>query len=448
MLKPVTVSSPIQLTARPEVNEIRPYVVAAVLRNVNFTQDAFDSFIDLQEKLHQNICRKRTLVAIGAHDLDTVIPPFTYTARPPEEIKFMPLNQTREFSAPDLMKFYATDSHLRPYLPIIEYSLNYPVIYDRLGTILSMPPIINGDHSKISLQTRNIFIECTATDLHKATIVLDTIVAMYHEFYEYIEQVSVTQADGSHCMYPELKYWDLVTSVKYINSQVGISLTSDKIVNLLQRMGLQSTATDDVLTVSVPPTRHDILHACDIVEDVAISYGYNNIPMRIPMIATNAHQLPINKFTDLVRVEIASIGFTEVLTFSLCSREDISTKLNDPLGADVAVHISNPKTSDFEVARTKLLPGILKTICNSRSWPLPLKMFEIQDVVLKDPTSGDHVVLSQTGAKNRRHFCAVYCGKRSGFEVIHGLLDRFMRLVGWSFGTEKNCYHLENSSGR
>lgn len=39
------------------------------------------SFIDLQDKLHQNICRRRTLVAIGTHDLDTIQGPFTYNVR-------------------------------------------------------------------------------------------------------------------------------------------------------------------------------------------------------------------------------------------------------------------------------------------------------------------------------------------------------------------------------
>jgi phenylalanyl-tRNA synthetase beta chain len=48
-----------------------------------------------QDKLHENICRKRTLVAIGTHDLDTLKAPFTYEALPPKEIVFAPLNQTK-----------------------------------------------------------------------------------------------------------------------------------------------------------------------------------------------------------------------------------------------------------------------------------------------------------------------------------------------------------------
>merc|ERR1711963_1203663 len=159
--------------------DIRPHCVAAVLRNVKFTKERYDSFIDLQDKLHQNIARKRTLVAIGTHDLDKIQGPFRYVAQPPNEIKFVPLNQVKEYTATELMDLYSTDSHLKAYLPIIKDSPVYPVIYDSNGVVLSMPPIINGDHSKITLNTKNIFIECTGTDITKTKIVLDTLVAMF-----------------------------------------------------------------------------------------------------------------------------------------------------------------------------------------------------------------------------------------------------------------------------
>jgi phenylalanyl-tRNA synthetase beta chain len=91
---------------------IRPHCVAAVLRNIKFTKERYDSFIDLQDKLHQNIARKRTLVAIGTHDLDTIKGPFKYVAEPPDQIKFKPLNQTKEFTAPQLMELYSVGNQL------------------------------------------------------------------------------------------------------------------------------------------------------------------------------------------------------------------------------------------------------------------------------------------------------------------------------------------------
>jgi len=86
-------------------------------------------------------------------------------------------------------------------------------------------------------------------------------------------------------------------------------------------MGLKSETLDkDNLEVVIPPTRHDILHACDIMEDLAISYGYNHIHMAVPKVVTIGKQLMINKITDQLRYEISRCGYTEALTFSLVSR--------------------------------------------------------------------------------------------------------------------------------
>ena len=94
------------ITVHRETSRIRPYVSAAVLRNIHFTKERYESFIALQDKLHQNLARQRTLVAIGTHDLDTIHGPFTYEAFPPEQISFVPLNQTKQMNGRELMEFY------------------------------------------------------------------------------------------------------------------------------------------------------------------------------------------------------------------------------------------------------------------------------------------------------------------------------------------------------
>ncbi|KAM4770733.1 phenylalanine--tRNA ligase beta subunit [Rhinophrynus dorsalis] len=406
---------------------VRPHAVAAVLRNITFTPERYESFIDLQEKLHQNICRRRTLVAIGTHDLDTISGPFIYTAKPPADIRFKPLNQNKEYTAVELMEMYKADSHLKHFLHIIEDKPVYPVIYDSNGVLLSMPPIINGDHSKINLNTRNVFIECTATDLTKAKIVLDIVVTMFSEYCAQpftVEAAEVIYSDGKRCLYPELAYRKETLSADKINSKIGISESPSNLAKLLTRMCLKSQVLEDgnQLEIEIPPTRADIIQACDIMEDAAISFGYNNIKMTFPKTYTIANQLPLNKLTELLRQDMAAAGFTEALTFALCSVEDISDKLGVPISETKAAHISNPKTAEFQVARTTLLPGLLKTIAANRKMPLPLKLFEISDVVVKDESR-------DVGARNHRHLCAVYYNKNPGFEVIHGLLDRIMQLL-------------------
>ncbi|KAK1554733.1 hypothetical protein Q3G72_016530 [Acer saccharum] len=426
----ISKSSMLQMHVKPETSSIRPFVVCAVLRDVTFDEASYNSFIDLQDKLHQNICRRRTLVAIGTHDLDTLEGHFTYEALPPSDINFVPLKQAKNFRADELMEFYKSDLKLKKYLHIIETSQVFPIIYDRNRTVVSLPPIINGAHSAITLKTKNVFIECTATDLTKAKIVLNTMVTTFSEYckrkYE-VEPVEVIYSDGRSYVCPDLSVYNMEVPLPYISGSIGVSLEAEEVTSLLNRMQLRaekSDANDNQcnIKVLVPPTRSDVLHACDVMEDVAIAYGYNNIPKRKP---ASVKPLPLNEFSDLMRLEIAMNGFTEVLTWILCSRKEISSMLNRNDDKIEAI-IGNPRSSDFEVVRTTLMPGILKTVGHNKDHPKPIKIFEVGDVVLLDEKK-------DVGASNRRQLAALYCGANSGFELIHCLVDRIMEVIGTPF---------------
>ncbi|KOC68937.1 putative phenylalanine--tRNA ligase beta subunit [Habropoda laboriosa] len=421
--------------------KVRGHIVAAVLRDVTLTKDSYNSFIDLQEKLHQNICRKRTLVSIGTHDLDTVEGPFSYDAKSPTNIYFKPLNQDKEYTGEEIINLYTNHTQLKQYLHIIKDSSVYPIVQDRNGIILSLPPIINGDHSKITLNTKNILIECTATDLTKAKVVLDTVVCAFSQYCKTkytIEMVEIVYPNKQVFHYPDLKYRIEEINCKKATKYIGVQQTAEELANLLSRMSLKaSIIKGNQLHVEVPPTRHDVIHACDIYEDIAIAYGYNNVQKTIPYLSTIAEEFPLNKLSDQLRTELACTGFTEAFTFSLCSREDIADKLGYDLTSIPAVHISNPKTLEFQVARTTLLPGLLKTLVANKKMPLPYKLFEVSDVILKDSNV-------EVGARNNRHICAVYCNKSDGFEIIHGLLDRMLQVleVPWNANKNEHGYYL------
>ncbi|KAL8129904.1 hypothetical protein V2J09_019059 [Rumex salicifolius] len=443
-LSNISIASMLKMHVKPETSRIRPFVVCAVLRGVTFDEARYNSFIDLQDKLHQNICRRRTLVAIGTHDLDTIQGPFTYEALPPEEISFVPLKQEKKFRADDLMDYYKSDMKLKKFLHIIEKSEVYPVIYDCNRTVLSLPPIINGAHSAITLKTKNVLIECTATDLTKAKIVLNTVVAMFSGFCERkfeVEPVQVVDPDGKSNVYPDISLYNMEVSLSYINEAIGISLEAEEVTRLLKRMQLHAKhsilADNCIISVAVPPTRSDILHPCDVMEDVAIAFGYNEIPKRRP---ASLRALPLNEISDLIRSEIAMSGFTEVLTWILCSKKENFAMLNRKDDSSTAVIIGNPRSADFEAVRTSLMPGILKIVAHNKDHPKPIKIFEVGDIAVLDDQK-------DVGATNRRQLAALYCGATSGFELIHGLLDRVMEVVGTPFVSvgENTGYYIKRS---
>ena len=295
--------------------------MGAVLRNIKFDQKRYNGFIELQDKLHNNICRKRTLVAIGTHDLDTIKGPFYYKALEPSLIKFVPLNQESSMNGVELMKFLENDRKLSKFLHIIKDEPLYPVIYDSEDRVLSLPPIINGNHSKITLDTKNVFIECTATDPTKAGIVLNMMVTMFSRYCQEqfeIEPVEIVYGDKT-MQTPSLQDKEMIAKVDYINSCVGINVTGKDQVELLKKMSLNATLVNDgkELLVKVPPTRADILHACDIMEDAAIAYNINKIKKTVPTANCVAVPLPLNKLADSLRKELAFSGYTEVLSFTL-----------------------------------------------------------------------------------------------------------------------------------
>jgi len=423
------VNSMLKMHVKPETSLIRPFIVCAVLRGITFDEDRYNSFIDLQDKLHQNLCRRRTLVAIGTHDLDTLQGPFTYEALAPSEIKFVPLKQVKEFRADELMEYYKSDMKLKKFLHIIENSSVFPVIYDSKRTLLSLPPIINSAHSAISLKTKNVFIECTGTDLTKAKIVLNTMVTMFSMYCERkfeVEPVEVITPDEKSVIYPDLSIWNLEIDLPYISRSIGVPLKENEVICLLAKMQLSAQSENSNILVSVPPTRSDILHKCDVMEDVSIAYGFNNIPKTKPKSLTQGKQQPLNHLSDLIRSEIAMAGFSEVLTWILCSHEENFSMVSRKDDQKTAVVIGNPRSSDFEIARTSLLPGILKTMGHNKDHPRPIKIFEVSDIVILDDEK-------DVGAANQRQVAALYCNSNSGFEIIHGLVDRIMEVVGVPF---------------
>ncbi|PMD24187.1 phenylalanyl-tRNA synthetase [Hyaloscypha hepaticicola] len=426
------------ITVHPETMKVRPYVSGAILRNITFTQETYDSFIGLQDKLHQNLARQRTLVSIGTHDLDTLKGPFTYEALPPKDINFIPLNQTKKMNGEELMQFYENDKHLGKYLHIIRDSPVYPVIYDSQRTVCSLPPIINGDHSKITLNTRNAFMEITATDRTKLEIVNNIMVSMFSQYCAEpftIEPIEIISGHNKETRQtPDLKPRLAEVEVDYVNSCCGLEAKPQQICDWLTKMcytAKPSSKDANIIEVSVPPTRADVLHQCDIMEDVAIAYGFNRLPRTQPNKAsTIAQPLMINKLGDIVRMESAMAGWSEVMPLILCSHDENFAWLNRTDDGNTAVKLANPKTAEYQVVRTSLLPGLLKTIRENKKHSVPIKVFEVSDVAFKDLTL-------ERKSRNERHFAAAWYGKTSGFEVVHGLLDRVLLMLKTAFLTHE-----------
>jgi phenylalanyl-tRNA synthetase beta chain len=463
----------ISIKVDPSASQIRPFVVAAVLRGIKFTPSLYRSFIDCQDKLHQNLCRRRTLVAIGTHDLDLVEGQVRYDAVVPEKIQFVPLKQSVSMNGTELMEFYKTHPDLKEYCRIIRDSPVYPLISDSKG-VLSLPPIINSERTKISLNTKNVFIEMTANDLTKANVCLNTFVTAFSQYcaepftvepvaVEYLPSHLAASVAGQTIIYPNLETRSMEVPLALIKAGVNPrddTLNGAKIVDLLNRMCCPSTLKGETVQVEVPVFRSDIMHACDVVEDVCIAYGFGNIVPETAKTLGNPKQQPINKLSDMLRQKMAMCGYDECLTWSLCSEKEnfqFMAREEAPsivptervkgyaLHKEVPVRLSNPKTKEFEIVRTSLLPGLLKVVASNKHNPVPIKLFEVGDVVFQ---------VRGEGAVNERRLAAIFAGKTSGFELKHGVLNAIMRYAGYALDEEigapfnriTNTYRLRESN--
>ncbi len=167
------------------------------------------------------------------------------------------------------------------------------------------------------------------------------------------------------------------------------------------------------------------------MEDVAVAYGFNKLPKAFPgKSGTVGQPLMVNKLGDIVRLEAAMAGWSEVMPLILCSHDENFAWLNRKDDGNTAVKLANPKTAEYQVVRTSLLPGLLKTIRENKHHSVPIKVFEVSDVAFKD-------LSLERKSRNERHFAAAWYAKSSGFEVVHGLLDRIMLMLKSAFLTHE-----------
>ena len=439
-----------QLIVEPSVDLVRPIGLAAILTNMTFTDDSLRGFMDLQDKLHNNICRGRKYVSIGTHDLDTIKGPFYYRAMKPSEFKFVPLNRTQEVDGNGMMQILKEDPKLSKYLYLIEDKEVYPLMMDSNGVILSVPPIINSMHTKMTINTKNVLIDITGLDYTKCVIVLKIIVSMFSKYCSEpftVEQVKVTTTkNGESKLYPDCEPRKFVSNIEYLKQLSGIpkTVTSDEIIDLLAKMELNSRKLNEKeLEVDAPITRSDVLHQCDIAEDLAIAYGYNKIEKLNVNTLCHGKPQPYNKLSDLFRNEMAYNGYVEFLNMALLSKKDMFNNLLEENEDEKTAKISYSKTKEFEYIRNSLIPGILKSIEANKAQQLPYKIFELADCVeINDD--------NEVGAMNKRKLCFAYSNNTSGLEIIQGMVDKLMKKIDLNFNDKnvKTTYCIKPSNNK
>ena len=363
------------------IKNIRPYIAGAIVKGLRLTDDSVRQIMQLQEKLHLTYCRNRTKVSVGIHDADRITHELTYAGVEPDKIRFTPLDENREMNGHEILESTAKG---REYAWIIKDFPLYPLLYDSGGEVLSMPPIINGVVTQVTPETTNLLLDITGTDNRLVDFVNNIIVSNMAERGGKIEVARITY-DEREVQVPDLRPSTKKLDLPFVNETLGLDLKSRDVASLLKKMryGVKSISANH-LTAIIPAYRADILHEIDLVEDLAIAYGYNRLKPTMPVTSTIGSERAITRLTRKIRDLMIGLGFIEVLNYIMTSGLTNSEKMK--VSAAKTVEIANPISLDFGVLRSWLLPGLLDFLSSNKHVPYPQKIFECGDVVATDDT--------------------------------------------------------------
>lgn len=392
------------------VREVRPFCSFAIVDGVSLDDFSLTSIMQLQEKLHTTHGRRRRKASIGVYDLSAVKPPLKYTAMPPGDIKFVPLDSRESMDAEEMLSRHPRG---REYSHLLEGRQKYPVLMDSAGTILSMPPIVNSEDTKLTAATKSVFIDATGTEpiaVGQAVMIMATSIA------ERFPKARIGLA-GLLSRRMEL-------DIDYCDKILGKKLTAGEIAECLGRMRLDATrSAEGKITAGIPAYRCDIMHQIDLVEDVAIAHGYGSFTPALPAMPNAGRELPGSEFLEGTRMAMVGLGFTEVLTFALSNRDRLFRRMLAPPG--MAAEIANPKTADFTLVRDSLLPGLMEALGYNSHQPYPQRLFELGTLVRLDP-EGREAANSAALACVAAHKDAGYSEIKSVFEAIYRNADNGM----------------------
>ena len=361
-----TSDSGISVSVDRRLSAVRPFIACVAATGLRLDDEDVRQFISLQEDLHNGLGRKRKMVAIGLHDMDAVEPPFSYRAVD-SSFKFVPLGGRNPVSVGSILSGTVEG---RAYGAALAGSRLYPVITDAEGTVLSFPPIINGDATRVTARTKNMFVDVTSTDRKAGDDVMAVVATTLAEAGGELGTVLV-KYPGKPRVTPDLAPIELPLDAGLVRSVLGLDLARGEILKSLARSRLGVKGKK----VIGPRYRVDLLHPVDIAEEVALGYGVDRIRPVYPSSNQPGSFDRFEDFLDSTSTVMAGSGMTEMMTFELTDEKSLYSRFQRSPSAKVAVQ--NPKSIEHSVLRDALVPTLMASLSGNVRSDYPQRVFEI-----------------------------------------------------------------------
>ncbi|MFH1408836.1 MAG: phenylalanine--tRNA ligase subunit beta, partial [Nanoarchaeota archaeon] len=387
------------------VEHVRPYTACAIVRGMKFDDEKIRELIQIQEKLHITHCRNRRKAAIGIYPLEKIALPIRYTAKKAEDIVFRPLESAKRMNAKQMLTLHPAG---RDYGYLLEGMAMFPVFIDENDEVLSVPPIINSHQTgKVSATTTDVFVECSGFDhdvLHTLLVIILTAMA---DMGGKIEEMTL-RYPTKKVICPDFTPKKMKLDAEAVNKLLGLSLSESEIHGHLKQMGYGVEKG----YVLIPRYRADIQHPWDLIEDIAIAYGYENIEESPPGFFTAAEEDPFVKFVNKVAGVLVGYGLLEVNAYHLSSKKVQAT---DMMVNDRSIHLEGSLNAEYDVLRAWLIPQLLEILSKNKHHESPQHIFDVG------------VTFSQKGEMTR--VAVALCNHDADFTLIKQHFDGLMRAL-------------------
>ncbi len=360
LLKPST-----YIEVDESIKKIRPIVVGAVVRNILMDEEKISELMQVQEKLTLTYGRRRARIAIGIHDFDKLKPPFVYKAVKPKAVSFVPLGKDKKMNLKEILEKHEKGIE---YGYVVKKKEKYPLFSDREG-VISFPPIINSARTTVTAKTRNLFIEITGSEFEECNTALNILCHDFQDSGGEIESTEIRESGGTITTpKTEKKKW-LIGEAE-VNSLLGSEFDVNKIIELIKMQRIDADAEGNYIKCETPAYRADFIHPVDLIEEIAIAYGYNKFKEIAPSVFTRGKLSEITKMEDTTKDVMIGAGFVEV-----------NLPIMDSKGK---IEVENPVSSEYSKVRDKLIEQMIKMISKNTHTSYPQKIFEIGEIVRAD----------------------------------------------------------------
>lgn len=406
----ITTESGISMSIDTSLETVRPIVKAAVVRGVETggNNEEIDAFIkclmDHQEKLHFALGRGRRRASIGVHDLQAIHPPFRVITAS-GTTSFRPLGEEQPMTVKEILEQHPKGID---YAHLLEGMDTYPLILDSNNAVISFPPIINGNHTTVTAETRDFFVEVTGWDERACEASLMLVCLQLQERGGSVQSVVISNGDDKTIVTPVGEAKQHLVPEELVEKLLGRTFTDEELQHAINRMGgrfhgriTPTSEEEDAkrmarpspgnqwLQFDMPRWRFDLLHPVDLVEEIAIGHGYEDLGEDRPRAQLTAKPRPDHNIRRRLMESMQGMGFMQIQSLTLSNETDQFTNMRWKPSHEVTM-ITNPITVDHTMLRQFLLPGLIRLLASNKHHDLPQGVYELGTVV-RDHTNCDRL---------------------------------------------------------